>query len=106
MSDQQENKNPLRRFIGKVRQQQGQFGAFLKLVIDNPTPTRLDKDTNTEVEDPYNKGVLIWCDNETGKKYLVKQLGVRGVSKEAAAKGFTNSISIDLDSEYEAQELG
>lgn len=106
MSDEAREKNANRRFLGKVKQQTGQFGAFLKLLIDNPTPTKIDKATNTEVEDTYNKGVLIWCDNETGKKYLVKQMSVRGVSKEAAARGFTNSISIDLDSEYEVQELG
>lgn len=102
----EEKKNPLRRFLGKVRQQQGQHGAFLKLLIDNPSPTKLDKSTNTLVEDKYNKGVLLWCDNETGKKYLVKQMSVRGVSQEAQAKGFTNSVSIDLDSEYEVKELG
>lgn len=101
-----EEKKANRRFLGKVKQQEGQYGAFLKLLIDNPTPTKLDKATNTEVEDKYNKGVLIWCDNETGKKYLVKQMSVRGVSEEASKKGFTNSVSIDLDSEYEVQDLG
>ena len=108
MSEENESKekNPLRRFIGKVRQQQGQFGTFLKLFIDNPAPTKLDKATNTQVADPYNKGVLLWLDNETGKKYLVKQLSVRGVSQKAQQQGFTNSVSIDLDSEYEVQELG
>lgn len=102
----EETKNDSRRYLGKVKQQQGQFGAFLKLLIDNPTPTRVDKVTNTEVVDPYNKGILLWCDNVTGKKYIVKQMSVRGVSKEAADRGFTNSVSIDLDSEYEVQELG
>lgn len=105
MSDEKKN-NPLRRFLGKVRQQQGQFGAFLKLLMDNPSPTKLDKATNTAVPDTYNKGVLLWLDNETGKKYLVKQMSVRGVSSDAQAKGFTNSVSIDLDNEYEVQELG
>lgn len=104
MSD--EVKNPLRRFLGKVKQQSGQYGAFLKLFIDNPKPRKLDKSTNVEVDDPYNKGLLIWCDNETGKKYLVKQLSVRGVSQEAASKGFTNSVSIDLDNSYEVEEIG
>lgn len=105
MSDEAKQ-NANRRFLGKVKQQQGQYGAFLKLLIDNPSPTKIDKATNTEVEDKYNKGVLLWCDNETGKKYLIKQMSVRGVSDEAKQKGFTNSISIDLDSEYEVQELG
>lgn len=102
----EEKKNAFRRFLGKVRSQQGQYGAFLKIMIDNPSPTKLDATTNTMVPDKYNKGVLLWLDNETGKKYLVKQIAVRGVSPEAQAKGFTNSVSIDLDSEYEVQELG
>lgn len=103
MSEKTKNEN--RRYIGKVKQQTGAYGSFLKLLIDNPTPTRLDKSTNLQVEDKYNKGVLIWCDNETGKKYLIKQMSVRGVPEDAAAKGFTNSISLDLDNEYEVEEL-
>lgn len=100
-----EKQNPNRRYLGKVRQQQGQHGAFLKLYIDNPLPTKTDKETGQQVPDTYNKGVLLWLDNETGKKYVVKQLSVRGVSNTAKQQGFTNSVSIDLDSEYEVKEL-
>lgn len=101
----EEKKNASRRFLGKVKKQEGQYGSYLKLYIDNPLPTKLDKSTNTRVEDTYNKGLLLWLDNETGKKYVVKQMAVRGVSDEASKKGFTNSVSIDLDNEYEAEEL-
>jgi len=103
MSDS--NKNANRRYVGKVREQQGQYGAFSKVQIDNPTPTKLDKSTNTQVQDPYHKGMLLWLDHETGKKYLVKQLSVRGVSEAARNAGFLQSLSIDLDNSYEVQEL-
>lgn len=104
MSDKKQN--PLRRFLGKIKEQQSKNGVFYKVVIDNPSPMRKEKDSEAMVEDKYNKGVLLWCDNETGKKYLVKQLGLHGVGAEAAAKGFTNSISIDLDDTYQVEDLG
>lgn len=93
--------NPNRRFIGKVKDQQGQFGKFQKVLIDNPSPTNQDGSANT-----YYKGNLIWLDAETGKKYLVKQIAIRGVSQAQLQKGFNSSLSIDLDSEYEVQDLG
>lgn len=99
------NKNENRRYIGKVQESEGKFGKFLKVVIDNPTPTKLNKSTNEKEQDPYYKGSLLWLDQETGKKYLVKQISVRGVSEKAEKYGFTNSLSIDLDNEYETQEL-
>lgn len=101
----EEKKNANRRFIGKTRSQDGQYGTFYKVQIDNPTPTKLDKSTNAQVADPYHKGILLWMDNETGKKYLVKQLSIRGVSDKAKAAGFVNSLSIDLDNAYEVVEL-
>lgn len=100
MSDQKQQ-NPNRRFIGKVKQQQGKFGTFNKIYVDNPNPNNQDGTPNA-----YYKGSLIWVDQETGKKYLVKQLSVRGVPQSALQKGFLQSISIDLDSEYEVQDLG
>lgn len=98
MSEKKENPN--RRYIGKVKSQQGQFGEFQKIYIDNPNPSNQDGTANK-----YYRGSLLWLDAETGKKYLVKQLGVRGVPKTAQERGFVSSISIDLDSDYEAQEL-
>ena len=99
MADKKQNPN--RRYVGKVKKQQGQFGEFLKVLIDNPNPKNNDGSANQ-----YYKGSLLWLDAETGKKYLVKQLSVRGVPEKSLQKGFTNSISIDLDSTYEVQELG
>ena len=104
MSDN-ENKNPNRRFIAKVKKQQGQYGEFLKILIDNPLPTKKDKEGN-EVEDTYNKGVLLWLDNVTGKKYAVLQMSVHDAPSASQDRGFTNSISITLDNTYEVKELG
>lgn len=98
---EEKKKNESRRFLGKVKSQKGQFGDFLKILIDNPLPNKEDG-----TPDPYNKGCLIWLDSATGKKYLVKQISVRGVSDSAREKGFLQSISIDLDSSYEVQEIG
>lgn len=99
MSDEKKQ-NPNRRYVGKVRSQKGQYGDFLKILVDNPSPANEDGTANQ-----YYKGSLIWLDAETGKKYLVKQLSVRGVPESARKSGFLQSISVDLDSSYEVEEL-
>ena len=103
MSDENNEKknNENRRFLGKVKNNEGQYGRYQKILIDNPSPTKKDGS-----EDPYYKGSLIWIDNVTGKKYLVKQISLRGVSQTLSQKGFVSSISIDLDNAYEVQDLG
>lgn len=98
---EEKKQNPNRRYVGKVKTQKGQYGDFQKVLVDNPNPNNEDGSENK-----YYKGSLIWLDAETGKKYLVKQLSVRGAPKAAQEKGFHSSISIDLDSTYEVQELG
>ena len=99
MSDEKK-KNESRRYLGKVKSQKGQYGDFLKILIDNPVPSNEDGSANQ-----YYKGSLIWLDAASGKKFLVKQISVRGVSESAREKGFLQSITIDLDSSYEVQEL-
>lgn len=99
MSDEKKQ-NPNRRYVGKVKSQKGQYGDFLKILVDNPNPANEDGSANQ-----YYKGSLIWLDALTGKKFLVKQISVRGVPDSAREKGFLQSISIDLDSTYEVQEL-
>ena len=100
MSEEKKDANPNRRYIGKVRTQKGQYGDFQKILVDNPLPNNEDGTPNQ-----YHVGILLWLDQATGKKYLVKGFSVRGAPKGAQAKGFHNSISIDLDSAYEVQEL-
>ena len=83
-----------KRYIGKVKEMDGKFGKFSNILIDNP-----------DMSNEYSKGSLIWIDKESGKKYLVKQIAVKGVHEDALAKGFVNSIMIDLSNEYQVQEL-
>lgn len=98
MSNQQ---NKSRRYIAKVKQFNGQNGPFQKILVDNPNPLNEDQTPNK-----YHTGVLLWCDNETGKKYLVKSLSLGNVSQNASQRGFVQSVSIDLESEYDVQNLG
>jgi hypothetical protein len=97
---EEKQKNENRRYVAKVKKNSGQYGDFLKILVDNPNPSNEDGSAN-----PYYKGSLIWLDATTGKKYQVKSLSVRGVPEASAAKGFLQSISIDLDSSYEVVEL-
>ncbi len=97
---EEKKKNENRRYLGKVKSQKGQYGDFLKILVDNPNPNNEDGSANQ-----YYKGSLIWLDATTGKKFLVKQISVRGVPEAAREKGFLQSITIDLDSSYEVQEL-
>ena len=87
-------KNEKRRYVGKVKEQDGQYGKFSSILIDNPQP-------NSE----YHKGNLLWLDAESGKKYIVKQLSLRGVGEAASQNGFINSVSIDLDNDYQVEEI-
>lgn len=95
----QNNQNPNKRFIGKVKTQNGQNGAFQKILIDNPYPNNKDGTANT-----YHKGCLLWLDQETGKKYLVKQISIGNFKQPK--NGCSSFLSIALDNEYETQELG
>lgn len=94
----QNNQNSNKRYIGKVKTQNGQNGTFQKILINNPYANNQDGTPNT-----YFKGCLIWLDQETGKKYLVKQIGI-GDYKQPK-NGCGSFITISLDNEYEVQEL-
>ena len=87
-------KNEKRRYVGKVKEMEGKYGKFSNILIDNP-----------DMASEYSKGSLIWIDKESGKKFLVKSLALRGVHEDQLAKGFVNSIAIDLDNEYQVTEL-
>ena len=99
MSQENKKQNPNKRFIGKVKNENGTYGVFQKILVDNPFSVNKDGTPNT-----YHKGVLLWCDNETGKKYLLKQISL-GNYKEPK-NNCTSYLAIDLGSEYEVQELG
>lgn len=89
-----------RRFIAKVKQENGQYGSFQKVLIDNPDPTNRDGTPNK-----YNQGVLLWLDNKTGKKYQVKQMKVTNVDEASRARGFVLSLCIDLEDGYQVNKL-
>lgn len=95
------NHNPNRRWLGKIKNQQSQYGTFQKLMVDNPYPNNQDGTPNT-----YHKGHLLWLDAETGKKFLVKQVKVVNPSEAQRQKGIAASLCIDLDDQYHVQELG
>lgn len=97
MSKKEKNDNL--RFIGKVKVEDGQYGKFSKIVMDNTYATNKDG-----VENKYYKGNLFWVDAETGKTYLVKQMMLKGVHESAANHGFTKSICLDLSSQYHVTE--
>lgn len=94
------------KYIGKVKSQMFQksdgSGSFSKMtiMIDNPEPANKDGSPNQ-----YHKGMLLWCDLETGGTFQVKQMEVAGVSPDDASRGFTNSLRIDLGSEYHVKRL-
>ena len=98
MSGQQPKKNY--RTIGKIRNQNGKNGNFQKFLVENPSPTKQDQQGNI-VNDHYHKGVLLWCDAETQKIYQVKQAKIGKVTDGQYQAGFTASLYIDLDSEYD-----
>ncbi len=104
MNDQTQQPT-LVRWIGKVKERlcNGKSGQFTKhtIWIDNPNPVNEDGTPNK-----YHKGALLWCDAETGEKYLVKQIELAGVSDDAKGKGFINSLKLDLASTYNVDKLG
>ena len=102
--------NPLSRFIGKVKSQiftnktTGEQFNKVSILIDNPEPQIVDEGGISKAN-TYNKGQLIWFDNETGGQFLVKQIDLTNVGTDAAAKGFINSLKITLDDQYHVRKL-
>lgn len=89
------------RIIARVREQDGQYGKFTKIQINNPSHLNKDGSANT-----FYKGTLLWIDAETGKKFVVKQLSVKDVkSEKMAADGVVNILVLDLDSKYHVDEI-
>lgn len=97
--NEDKKQNPNRRFVGKVKSYQGNYGTYQKIHIDNPNSENADGSANK-----YHKGSLLWLDKETGKLFVVKQFSVKNVSESAKQNGFSNSIAIDLDSQYDVEE--
>lgn len=107
MNNQNNQNQSDERYIGKVQQKVFQkkdgSGSFEKynILLDNPQPTKEDGSPNT-----YHKGVLLWCDAETGATYQVKQIELAGVSENDRGRGFINSLKLVLSNTYHAVKLG
>lgn len=88
-----------KRYIGKVRETQTQYGVMHKIYMDNLTPEKADG-----TPDQYYRGNLLWMDAETGKYFRVNQLAVEvprnGMPEAARAKGNISNIVIDIDDAY------
>jgi hypothetical protein len=102
MSNQRNKEND--RYIGKVKANviKSQNGDFVKntVMMENFDPQNKDGSQNQ-----YYQGALIFVD-KTGKKYLVKQIELAGVSESASNRGFINSLRINLEDPYQVQLLG
>ena len=92
--NQKRSKNPDHRYIGKVKEIVGKYGPFSTIYLDN-----------TDNDNSFNTGSLVWVDKETGKTYQVIQLSLQGVNERAAQNGFTNSIRIDLGNDRSCKEI-
>lgn len=100
MSETNNTKKGIARFIGKIKELSNDFGKYYMILLDNISPTKDDGTVNT-----YYKGNLIWFDQETGERYLVKRLALKKPSEASAKHGAINSIMIDLSSEYFVEKL-
>jgi hypothetical protein len=102
MADQEGKKT--KRWIGKVRNLSHSNGPYQKIMMDNVNTTNKDGTPNN-----YYKGSLIWFDQATGKRFLVKQLGFGlpkdGMKQDQLQKGYVQFVTIDLEDAYEVEEL-
>lgn len=88
-----------RRYVGKLKTTNGQFGQMQKILMENPEHLNKDGSPNK-----YYKGALVWYDAD-GTAYKVKQFSVwvpkEGMSAELVQKGFSCYITLNLADDYE-----
>ncbi len=93
-----------KRWVGKVKNISTNNGGFQQIYLDNINTINKDGSPNK-----YYKGNLIWFDQETGKRFLVKQFGYAipkdGMKPELVQKGFSTFVTIDLGDMYAVEEL-
>lgn len=101
MSTEQNKKN--RRYIGKFRATNSQYGTLYKIYADNTNHLNQDGSPN-----PYYNGALIWAD-KNGNNYHVKQMSLwvpkEGMPQSAQEKGYTHYVTLNLDDKYEVTVL-
>jgi len=96
--DKKQN-DKVKRWIGNVKEIDGQFGKFWEILFKNVYPTNKDGSVNE-----YHQGALIWCDKETGKKYLVKKIKMHK-NDEGDQYGRLFSLNIELSDSWSVDEL-
>lgn len=98
-------KNALKRYIGKIKQYNTQYGVMEKIYLDNLNHENADGTPNK-----YYNGALIWADAKTGKNFQVKQMSItvpkNGMDPKLLEKGFTCYITLDLGDDYQVTVLG
>ncbi len=101
MADQKKNN---KRYIGKIRNVNGNNGVIQTIYFDNLEPQNADGTPNQ-----FYKGTLLWLDDETGQKFLVKQLGItvpqKGMDPKLTKNGFSCYITLDVESDYQVKKL-
>lgn len=99
MSEDNNQKQTSKRYIGKFRVQNSQYGDFYKIYMDNIS----DKNADGTVNEFY-KGSLIWSDIN-GNMYQVKQMSLvipkNGLNPKLAEKGYTHFVVINLEDGHE-----
>lgn len=103
MSDNKDDRN--RQYIGKIKNQQTQYGIMQKIYLDNQTPVNADGTPNK-----YFKGVLVFV-SATGEQFQVNQMNITipkdGMSPANIQKGFVAQVSVDIgDEKYSVKKLG
>lgn len=94
------------RYIGRIKErickkQNGETFMKSTLFINN-----VDANNKDGTPNEYHEGVLLWLDQKTGQKFIVKQVELAGVSQAQRDKGFVNSIKLNLSDTYHVQNLG
>jgi hypothetical protein len=96
---------PIRRYLGKVRNTNTKNGVMQKIYMDNLNNVNADGTPNS-----FYKGALAWHDAETGKSYQVKQMSFwvprDGMKPELLQKGYSCFITLNLADDYEVTVLG
>lgn len=93
-----------KRYLAKLKNISTRNGVMQKIYMDNISETNKDGTPNT-----YHKGVLIWADKETGKNYIVKQMGFstpkEGMKQSLVDQGYVTFVVLNLDDGYDADPI-
>ncbi len=92
-----------RRYVASIWENQGDYGPYDSVAIDNHSPTKVNKKTKEEEDNKYFTGYLMWQDAETEKFYHIKSMNI--IQPKESPEGMKGKLVIDLDNEYHVDEL-